>query len=151
MQDGPALLARYKPSLRVFGLRCLIVGGATLILVLIVLILFSVGLNLFLSEWLYWLLFAVVLTMTMVVFDEFIKWRRVKSDQWDLTPSQLLYANADQNEESALNLSDITDVRLRFFWSVILRLSDGTAVTMSYLPNARQAQGDITQAKEAMR
>ncbi|MEP3945321.1 hypothetical protein [Ascidiaceihabitans sp.] len=98
------------------------------------------------------LLAALCLSLIyMFVLDDFAEWRTHKNATWTLTPNALLYQNPmDDLDTHQVSLMDITAVKPRFWWDVVLRLSDGQAVTMRYIENPRQTRDLIQSTKDKM-
>jgi hypothetical protein len=45
-----------------------------------------------------------------------------------------------------LPLAEITAIKRRFFWSLVVRLSNGQAITMAYIDNPKQTRSLILNA-----
>lgn len=87
----------------------------------------------------------------MFVLDDFTDWLRHRKATWTLTPVSLIYENPHEDMQAhSLSLMDITALKPRFWWSLVLRLSDGQAVTMSYISDPRGACDLIRRTKDQM-
>lgn len=85
---------------------------------------------------------AALLSLTyMFVLDDFSHWLLHRHATWTLTTSTLTYENPTEDmAPHALPLSDIKTIKVRFFWSLVLRLHNGQAVTMAYIHRPRHAR-----------
>lgn len=78
------------------------------------------------------------------IFDDFSAWNRVRNDEWILTPNHLAYRNTDESEAfSSIAFNEIKKVKRSFWSGVNVRVSDGTAFTMSYLDSPKMIQRTI--------
>jgi hypothetical protein len=78
------------------------------------------------------------------IFDDFSAWNRVRHDEWKLTANGLAYRNVDDSEAfSSIQLHDIQKVKRSFWRGVNVRVSDGKALTMSYLSDPKTVQQTI--------
>lgn len=148
----------WTSSLRAFGLRCVGLFLCTYIIMSLLLPLvggFSFafftalpvygGIPAFTS--------AIILSLTyMFVLDDFTDWMRHRHATWTLTPSALTYENpAEDMVPHALPLTEITTIKQRFFWSLVLRLENGQAITMAYIDKPAQARTLIQNAIKAVK
>jgi hypothetical protein len=129
----------FKPSLRAFGLRC--VG------------LFLITFLMLTPAWpfvggLAATITAIILSLTyMFVLDDFSDWMRHRHATWTLTPSALIYENPSEDMmPHTLPLSEITAIKRRFFWSLVVRLQNGQAITMAYIDTPKQTRTLIQNA-----
>jgi len=143
----------FRPSLRAFGLRCLALFLCTYVIMTFLLPLvggfsfalftalpFYGGIPAFVS--------ALILSLAyMFVLDDFTDWMRHRRASWTLTHSALVYENQTEDMmPHTLPLNEIVSIKRRFFWSLVLRLSNGQAITMAYINNPAQTRTIIQNA-----
>lgn len=139
----PEALHVFHSSRRAFGLRCIGLFVVTNVLLFPGWPFFG-GLAAFLSA----LCLSVVY---MFVLDDFTDWMHHRDATWTLTHNALIYENPTEDMGAhTLPLTDIKSLKPRFWWSVVLRLNDGQAVTMSYIDDPSGARDLIQHAKERM-
>ena len=129
----------FQPSLRAFGLRCLALFLFTYVMLT--------------PAWPYIGGVAAFVTSVclsliyMFVLDDFTDWMRHRNATWTLTPAALIYENPTEDMmPHTLPLTEITAIKRRFFWSLILRLSNGQAITMAYIDKPAQIRTQIQNA-----
>jgi hypothetical protein len=71
-----------------------------------------------------------VLTLILML-DDFLKWRRVRSESWQIEDGHLMHEGPDGR--AMIPLSEIDRVTGRF-GHVVIRLTSGQHITMRYLP-----------------
>lgn len=77
----------------------------------------------------------------MIVLDEWQNWNRHRHDEWRLTRAALGYRNLDESMEfSEVPLCDVKAVKRGFWRGVRIRMANGRAFQMSYLPNDKSVQ-----------
>ena len=139
---GERLLAEYRPALRVYARRVSV--WATLSATM-----FFVGASWFgvLSP-LAWLLgFPLAMLAFVFAFGDLQEWRLRRGDRWLLTDRRLIFRNPDEPEGEGIALNRVAGLRVGP-WGLTLRLSDGTALNMSYLPDRRGVRDSILEARD---
>ncbi|MEP3347421.1 MAG: hypothetical protein ABJN34_07785 [Litoreibacter sp.] len=87
----------------------------------------------------------------MLVFDEWQNWNRRRNEEWRLSKFTLGFRDTGLSiEYDDLQLVDIKSVSLSFWLGVRVRMTDGRAFMMSYLPNPKQVQAEIEQRATAL-
>ncbi|MGR3503151.1 hypothetical protein [Pseudaestuariivita sp.] len=84
----------------------------------------------------------------MFATDELSLWRRHAQAVWTLTDQTLTYANpVEEAEAHSLPLTEIAQTKVRLGTHVVLRLTNGTAITMAYLSDPKGAKASIDAAR----
>lgn len=134
-------LAAWKPALRVFMRRTVIVGVLTLAIVA-------------LAGWVigattgYWqaLYVGPVLALAYnMAFEDPARWRAAKQNHWYLRSDALIHHGPEG--EARIPLSDILDVRKRLWWTVLVFLKGGLRVRMSYVDDPSDIAAQILAAR----
>lgn len=139
LRPGEVVLHEFRPSLRLFVQRSLLLGIFTTLLFG-----FVPGLDLTFAERV-----GVALLLVLVwtiVFDDWRDWISHRNDLWVLTNHRLLFSNPDDIDEAWLNLSDIKAVRPWFWWSIRVLADDGQVTVMSYVGPVGRAVNDLRTA-----
>ncbi|WP_137701687.1 hypothetical protein [Marimonas lutisalis] len=141
MLDGETLLARWQPRFWLFAQRSLLLGFVT------ALALSGFG---FLVWW-QWLLALPVLTLVYIfVFDDLATWVRHRGERWYLTSMRLIFENHESPEDhAAIPLASVAWAKPWFWWSLRLGLDSGTATSIRYIPQPREARRRILAARAA--
>ncbi|PIE15129.1 MAG: hypothetical protein CSA70_00595 [Rhodobacterales bacterium] len=139
LEEGEHLVTSFCPSLISFAQRAILLGFAT------ALGLGGVG-------WLNWYQSLVVLPILSLlyifVFDDLSAWIRHRNDTWHLTDRRLIYERKGAPEDNAaVYLGDITDMRLWFWWGLRIGLCNGHTTTMKYVSGPSQIRARIAGAK----
>ncbi|MCP3970570.1 MAG: hypothetical protein GY717_09690 [Rhodobacteraceae bacterium] len=98
----------------------------------------------------YWPVLALpAMAIYLFVFDDYLEWYRHKGERWLLTDQRLLHAGSDALEGRAdLDLRRTRRIRRWMWWSLVLRLEDGRAITIKFLPDRRAVRDRIVQARD---
>lgn len=146
LHHGEALLAEWRPEFRVFLRKLLVVGAVTTV------ILGGIG-GLFgqREDLLIWIAsFPVVMAFYIFIFDDYDEWPRRRDDRWLLTNRRLLYRNTgDDTRNSEIALTDIVRIRPWMTWTLRVRLSNGQAIVLSFLPDGRAVRAALQSAVDA--
>ena len=96
---------------------------------------------------------AVTLVLAYaVVFEEWRDWQNNAGLIWLLTNQRLILLKPDEDDAPAwVNLQDIRNVSIWFWWSIRLRQTDGRAVVMAYVGPVKSIAAHIKQAKDTMK
>lgn len=134
-------LAAWTPKLSVFVRRCLIVGILTLVTVALAgwLIGYTTG---------YWqaLYVGPVLALAYnIAFEDPARWRAARLNRWYLRSDALIHHGGEG--EARIPLADITDVRKRLGWSVVVFLKGGLRVRISYVKEPAEIAAQILSAR----
>lgn len=137
-------LAVWTPALRVFLRRSLIVGLITLG----VMALFGWAIGAATGFWQI-LYVGPVLALTYIMgVEDPARWRSVRENRWYLRSDAVLFNGPE--DEIRIPLADITDVRTRLGWSVVLFLKDGQRVRISYVNDPASVAAQILAARERL-
>lgn len=137
-------LRRWKISFRGFMLRTFVLFLTTLIC-LSPLIVFTSPLG--------FLLGCIVLTLTyMWVCDDFRIWRDNRTTLWMLSSQALHIYGPDAPDpvELRLPLQDIRHINRWPFWSLVVTINKGTALTLPLTPFPRMVRTEILAARDAL-
>ncbi len=134
-------LAAWTPAPKVFIRRCLIVAAITLV----VMALFGWGIGVWTGFWQILYVGPVLALTYNIGFEEPIRWRTIRQNRWYLRTDAIIHYGAEG--ETRIPLAEITDVRTRFGWSVILYLKDKQRVRMAYLPDSAGVAMQIRAAR----
>lgn len=94
---------------------------------------------------------VVAAVFYMIAFDEWQNWNRHRHDEWRLTPLTLGFRNTDESAAfSDLPLAEIRVIRPSFWRGILIRMSDGRAFHLSYLPDSKDKMKQIKMAKAAL-
>lgn len=134
-------LAAWAPNLQVFLRRCVIVGGATL------LVLATVGWAIGAATGFWQVLYvAPVLALAYNIgFDDPARWRAARQNRWHLRSDALIHHGPDG--EARIPLADVTDVRTRLGWSVIVFIKGGLRVRIAYIAEPAEVAAQILAAR----
>jgi len=140
--SAPAALFVWRSSWRAFALRSCGVFVLTYVLLTPVWPLVG-GLSASIA--------AICLSLIyMFVLDDFSEWFRHRHATWTLTSSELIYQNPTEDmAPHHLPLSEIKALTPIFWWALVVRLSNGTAITMTYMDKPRTLRAHILQAQAA--
>lgn len=134
--------ATWAPALPVYLRRTALVGAITLVLTA-------------LAGWIigattgFWqaLYTAPVLALAYnILFEDPLRWRRVRQERWTLEESALICHGTEG--DSILPLSDILDVRARLGWTVVINLTGGQRVRIAYVERPREIAQQILAARQ---
>lgn len=137
-------LAVWTPSLRVFLRRSLIVGLTTLA----VMALFGWGIGAATGFWQILYVGPVLALTYFIVVEDPARWRSVRDNRWYLRSDAVLFHGPE--DDVRIPLADITDVRKRLSWSVVLFLKDGQRVRISYVSDPASVVAQILAARDRM-
>lgn len=74
----------------------------------------------------------------MFIFDELQNWNRHRGDEWRLTETAIGFRNTDDSMAfSDLPLREIKHIKCSFWRGIRIRMTNGRAFHMSYLPNTK--------------
>lgn len=91
-------------------------------------------------------LLVLVLTAAfyMFVFDELQNWNRHRGDEWRLTDTAIGFRNTDDSIAfSELPLVEVKHIKRSFWRGIRIRMTNGRAFHMSYLPNAKDVLSQL--------
>ena len=140
LEQGEAIIATWRPSLRVFLKKLLAVTLLTTLL------LSPIGYSFDLRV----LLIGVPLTLVAyaLVFDDYTEWMRRRTDRWQLTNRRLILANDfEANPPVSVPLHHIKDVRPWLGWALRVDLANGQTTVMSFLPGLNRVRQQILSAR----
>lgn len=138
------IIAQWTPSKRVFLSRSIFVGLLTFGFFSEFAVL--LGVNATVTP----LVLVISVVFYIFVFDDFTLWNQHRNETWALSASQLVLTEKDQpNDTAALPLEQIAKIRRWFWWSLTVKLANGTSVEMNYLPRSGRIQKAIQDAKKA--
>jgi hypothetical protein len=134
-------LAAWTPALPVFIRRTVIVGAITLTC------LAAVGwiIGVLYNRWEVFYLAPFLALVYNIGMEDPTRWRAARQSRWHLRTDAIIYHGPDG--ETRIPLVEITDVRTRFGWSVVLFLEDGQRVRMTYLPECKYVAMQIRSAR----
>ena len=73
----------------------------------------------------------------MFIFDEWQNWNRHRGDEWRLTDTAIGFRNTDDSLAfSDLPLTDVKSIKRAFWRGIRIRMTNGRAFHISYLPEA---------------
>lgn len=137
-------LAAWMPALRVFLRRSLIVGLITLG----VMALFGWAIGATTGFWQILYVGPVLALVYVMGVEDPARWRSVRENRWYLRSDAVLFHGPE--DEIRIPLADITDVRTRLGWSVVLFLKDGQRVRISYVADPDSVVTQILAARERL-
>lgn len=124
------VLQVWRPKAAVFRRRTALRGGLTLVSLYVML--GFLGIN----GW--GLLASGVLAFVYFGIDDYSIWRRRRADSWTLSPTALVFANADEPAgDERIMLADIAKMRNIPGWGLNLHLHNGQVVPMRFLEQPR--------------
>lgn len=140
---GETELRRWTVSRRSFLLRCVAQ--------------FAVTLTVMLPIWWQYDVVVYVLAAVMLApglmwtFGDFSIWRDTRHTQWLLSDQALHSLGPDSGEDVDLRLAlqEIRNISTLLPWSLVLRLRDGTAITLPLAPKPATLRRDILHARDA--
>ncbi|WP_299025008.1 hypothetical protein [uncultured Sulfitobacter sp.] len=134
-------LAAWTPSLPVFLRRCLIVGVLTLLVVALA----GWGIGTTTGYWQALYVGPVLALAYNIGFEDPARWRAARQNRWHLRSDALIHYGPD--EETRIPLADITDVRKRLGWSVVVFLKGGMRVRIVYVRKPAEIVSQILAAR----
>lgn len=134
-------LTAWTPSLRVFLRRCVIVGVMTLVAMA------AAGwvIGMWTGIWEVFYLAPVLALIYNIGIEDPARWRAARQNRWHLWSDAIIYHGPDG--ETRIPLADITDVRTKLGWSVVLYLKSGLRVRMAYVPDCTNVALQINAAR----
>lgn len=139
MMPEPEHLVRFRPQLRVFLRRTLIVALVTILILLPLAPIFA--------DWRL-ILLGPVLTLAYILTFDVQKWQQSKDDDWVLGKDALFYSGPEG--ETMIPLPEIDAARTWFGWTVILDIHDGMHIQMSYLENPSDVAQQIMCQRDSL-
>jgi len=144
LKDGEVALQSWRPQLRIFLRKLAFVGGLTSLVF---------GGVYFPDSALEWALTVLTLPLSAMLyvflFDDYQEWFKRRNDIWTLTNLRLLYLNTDQSmEPSQFYLSEIKRIKGWMWWTLRVKLVDGRAFRIDYLPDRKLACAAILSARD---
>ncbi|WP_298858178.1 hypothetical protein [uncultured Sulfitobacter sp.] len=137
-------LAAWTPTLAVFVRRCAIVGVLTIGLML----LFGWIIGTYTGFWQVMYVAPVLALAYNIGFEDPARWRAARQDRWHLRTDAVIHHGPDG--EVRIPLADVVDVRTRLGWSVVIFLTDGQRVRISYVSGPKEIAAQIIAARNRM-
>ncbi|MBB3993189.1 hypothetical protein GGR95_000817 [Sulfitobacter undariae] len=134
-------LAAWSPNLRVYLRRCALAGVTTAA----ALALFGWGVA---QSTGYWPLIYIAPILSLLYsfgVDDPTRWRAIRQNRWYLRTDAVIHHGPDG--EVRIPMADITDVRTRLGWSVVLFLKDRQRVCIAYVPEPASIAAQILAAR----
>ncbi len=137
-------LPTWRPSLSAFLRRTTLVGAITLALVALA------GWVIGVMTGLWQVLYAgpVLALAYNILFEDPLRWRRTRQDRWSLDESAIIYHGPEG--DNLIPLADITQVRVKFGWTVVIYLKGGMRVRMAYIERPQEIAQQILNARDGM-
>ena len=137
-------LPTWRPSLPAFLRRTALVGAITLALVALA------GWVIGVTTGLWQVLYAgpVLALAYNILFEDPLRWRRTRQDRWSLDESAIIYHGPEG--DNLIPLADITQVRVKFGWTVVIYLKGGMRVRMAYIERPHEIAQQILNARDGM-
>lgn len=138
----------WRPDRAVFLRRTVILAIATIVFILLFSLLSGFALLGAVNS--LWQLPLIVCALALVyfAFNDYILWRSVRSERWELTTTALIHHGSEGQRQLAL--SDVTDVKTRFGWTVIVTQKNGQSVEMSYVRQPAQIAKRILHTRDTL-
>lgn len=134
----------WHPSLSMFLRRTVLVGAITLALMALA------GWVIGALTGLWQVLYAgpVLALAYNILFEDPLRWRRIRQDRWSLDETAITYHSPDG--DSMIPLADITQVRVKPGWTVVIYLKGGMRVRMAYIARPRAVAQRILDARDGL-
>ncbi len=137
------IIAQWTPSKRVFLSRSVFVGLLTFGFIGCFALL--MGLPVVVTP----LILLISVAYYIFVFDDFVLWNQHRNEIWRLSQSNLALVEKNHPDQTAaLPLDRIVKIRRWFWWSLTVRLTNGTSVEMNYLPRSGNVRKIILDTKK---